>query len=108
MHNKEYILKVFVDDPCKAIIKDMFWLVFINTFSGWREKTRLSAELNKNIGRNYCAMWQGIDQPIRDFCMDVLTLLIGIQVYTLFNTIFKSDQKMFGNRFMLDCIHFCM
>lgn len=103
---KREIMQHFVSAPCKEIIWSMFWVVFVNSFTTWFSKRNLSADLHKKITRCYHQVFVALAGPSKDLVIDVLTVLVGIQVYMIFNSIFKSDLKSFGARFLTECIHF--
>jgi Protein of unknown function len=103
---KAEIMGQFVSSHCKEIISCMFWIVFVNSFTNWFSKRNLSAELHKRVTRSYHTLFISLAPRSKDIVIDILTVLIGIQVYILFNSIFKSDLKSFGARFLSDCIHF--
>lgn len=84
----------------------MFWQVFVNNFSNWYSKKQISLALHMKISGSYNQLFAHIPKKTRDFVMDALTVLFGIQVYRLFTNIFKADLKAFNSRFLIDCIHF--
>lgn len=103
---KDEILSFFCGTEGKAIIESMFWQVFVNNFSNWTSKKQVSLALHVRISQHYNKLFASVPKPTRNFVMDALTVLFGIQVYRLFTGIFKADLKLFNSRFLIDCIHF--
>lgn len=66
----------------------------------------MSAMLHGIIAVSYNRLFIAVPPADRDFIVDCITVLTGIQVYRLFTGIFKQDVKSFSNRFLIDCIHF--
>ena len=105
---QKLVFELFEKEESKDIIKNLFWLVLLNLHCNWSSKKRLCQEMHQRISGSYSKIFIQTTFKERDFVLDALTLLYGIQVYMLFTGIFKTDLKTFSSRFLIDCIHFTM
>lgn len=103
---REEILEFFSCSEGKIIVENMFWQVFVNNFSNWIAKKQITLALHIKISSSYNKLYASIPKSRKDYVMDALTVLFGIQIYKLFTGIFKADLKQFNSRFLIDCIHF--
>ena len=76
-------------------------------FSKWKKKKKLMKALHKRIADNYSKYFMKLSKPA-DELLDCLSLLIGIQIFWIFDLVFRNDKASFGLRFLYDCIHFVL
>lgn len=111
------IIEAFSSQQTSPLLELLFWLVFTTKFYRKSNRPLLIDCLFEGLACSFCAIYQDLlctnlqkenlkSATDSNLVLDVLGLLFGIQVFMLFTNTFKSDSKMFNNRFLLDCVHF--
>jgi len=99
--------KQWYENEINKLIPTIFWSYFITCISEWKNKAELLNILHNKLAEDYAIFFHKL-QPPKDDILDLLTLLMGIQIYMFYTSVFANESDMFDMRFLCDCLHFIM